>query len=404
MNRDLFEQIRSRMKHLPGENQVSPFHQAVKMVSEIPEEDIKNPDYKYLDPAAGSGTFAVALFDRLVEYHSEEVILNEMIHVAEVSAMKIRILKQVGFKNVYHVDSLDHNFNMEFNNIIFNPPYNPPRISKDGKKQPMSNIPLWAKFVNHFGDMLAENGHLISIHPAGWRQGKTGNGKDITNLNKLLTSELDLLKLTTSDLDTGKALFGCMTTCDWYVARKSNEKPLTKVTDLNGNEAEKDVTNCKFIPNLLDGWDDAIALLAKEGEETVQMLEKPNAYHTYTNKNVVKEAQKTDEHIYPVVATVNSEGVKFRWSSVNDLGHYGVPKVFVTDGNSKAHTDLNGDWAMCEFCRAIVDEPEVLPKIEKALNHPKFLKAMKNLGAGTMTYNLKVIPALRKDFWKDYQY
>jgi len=293
---------------------------------------------------------------------------------------------------------------MKFDVALFNPPYNPPRgFSKDGTKQPMSNVPLWAKFVNCFGNMLTNNGYLLSIHPAGWRQGKTGHGQAITKLTNLLTKELDLLVLATSDLNTGKELFGCMTTCDWYVARKSDDKPLTMVIDVDGNKAEKDITNYKFIPNHHDGWDDAISILAKHNEETVEMLEKPNAYHTYNNKNVVKDDAKTSEHIFPVVATVNTKGIKFRWSSVNNLGHYGISKVFVTDGKSKAYIDMKGEWAVCEFVRAIIDEPEKLPKIEKALNHPRFLKAMKNLGSGTMTYNLKAIPALKKDFYKHYQ-
>ena len=47
----------------------TPLALAQEMVSKIPEEVIKNKDSKFLDPCAGTGTFLVALFDRLSEYH-----------------------------------------------------------------------------------------------------------------------------------------------------------------------------------------------------------------------------------------------------------------------------------------------------------------------------------------------
>jgi hypothetical protein len=54
------------------------------MVSELPESVLKNPESTFLDNAAGSGNFMVALKDELLKYHSSEHILNNMLYAVEL--------------------------------------------------------------------------------------------------------------------------------------------------------------------------------------------------------------------------------------------------------------------------------------------------------------------------------
>jgi len=54
------------------------------MISEIPEENLQNPDFKFLDPTAGNGNFLVALKTKLMQYHSEDHILNHMLYAVEL--------------------------------------------------------------------------------------------------------------------------------------------------------------------------------------------------------------------------------------------------------------------------------------------------------------------------------
>ena len=55
-----------------------------KMVSEIPEEILINPESTFLDNSAGNGNFLIALKEELLKYHKQEHILNHMIYAVEL--------------------------------------------------------------------------------------------------------------------------------------------------------------------------------------------------------------------------------------------------------------------------------------------------------------------------------
>ena len=62
----------------------TPMELCKQMVSELPESLLKNPESTFLDNAAGSGNFMVALKDELLKYHSSEHILNNMLYAVEL--------------------------------------------------------------------------------------------------------------------------------------------------------------------------------------------------------------------------------------------------------------------------------------------------------------------------------
>ena len=53
------------------------------ILEQIPEDVLKNPESKFLDNAAGCGNFFLALKDVLLQYHSEDHILNNMFYAVE---------------------------------------------------------------------------------------------------------------------------------------------------------------------------------------------------------------------------------------------------------------------------------------------------------------------------------
>ena len=62
----------------------TPLELCDSMIDEIPLENLKNPNSKFLDPTAGNGNFLVALKTKLLNYHTEEHILNEMLYAVEL--------------------------------------------------------------------------------------------------------------------------------------------------------------------------------------------------------------------------------------------------------------------------------------------------------------------------------
>ena len=62
----------------------TPMELCHQMVSEIDEDILKNPDSTFLDNSAGCGNFIVALKEKLMQYHSEEHILDNMLYAIEL--------------------------------------------------------------------------------------------------------------------------------------------------------------------------------------------------------------------------------------------------------------------------------------------------------------------------------
>ena len=62
----------------------TPIELCRKMVSEIPEEILINPESTFLDNSAGNGNFLIALKEELLKYHDQEHILNHMIYAVEL--------------------------------------------------------------------------------------------------------------------------------------------------------------------------------------------------------------------------------------------------------------------------------------------------------------------------------
>lgn len=62
----------------------TPMELCMKMVNEIPINDLKNPKSTFLDPAAGNGNFMIALKTKLLQYHSEDQVLNNMLYAVEM--------------------------------------------------------------------------------------------------------------------------------------------------------------------------------------------------------------------------------------------------------------------------------------------------------------------------------
>ena len=90
-----------------------------KMLDLIPEEEYKNPNNKWLDPGAGKGNFAKALYDRLIFNFPSDYILKNMIYMIEINPKNIKILREKFGEeaNIISGDFLSWNPKFEFDII-----------------------------------------------------------------------------------------------------------------------------------------------------------------------------------------------------------------------------------------------------------------------------------------------
>lgn len=55
-----------------------------KMISDLPEEVLKNPNSKFIDNCAGDGNFLIQLLKVLIQYHSKQHIIDNMLYAVEL--------------------------------------------------------------------------------------------------------------------------------------------------------------------------------------------------------------------------------------------------------------------------------------------------------------------------------
>tara|TARA_R110000823_G_scaffold304118_1_gene425634 strand:- start:1163 stop:2185 length:1023 start_codon:yes stop_codon:yes gene_type:complete len=160
---------RQKLNSRTGGDISTPLGLVQEMVNKIPLEVKKDPNKKFFDPAAGTGSFIIVLFYELKKYHSEEHILNNMLYAGESNRFKLRMLKNLGIKNIYGGSFPEQDFkDMKFDVIIGNPPYNDSNISKikeaNGK---LGQATFYKKFIYKAFDLQKENGMTVFILPVG---------------------------------------------------------------------------------------------------------------------------------------------------------------------------------------------------------------------------------------------
>tara|TARA_B100002019_G_scaffold20772_1_gene15859 strand:+ start:3840 stop:4244 length:405 start_codon:yes stop_codon:yes gene_type:complete len=84
-NEDVGSEIVRSNERIDATGEVfTPAELCAEMVSEIPESTLKNAKSTFLDPAAGSGNFLLALQTELLKYHSLSHINDNMLYGVEL--------------------------------------------------------------------------------------------------------------------------------------------------------------------------------------------------------------------------------------------------------------------------------------------------------------------------------
>ncbi len=392
---------------------------AYPMVNMIPKEFWKDPYKKVLDSSAGLGTFliicAINFMEGLKNYNQNGLdlrddktrykhIVENMLYYGESRDRNVFLWLCIinpfneFTTNTYYLSTLDKLFDDHIKNIyrvtdgfdlnLQNPPY---QIQQEGFKETQ---PIWHKFVEKAISHTKENGYIVMVHPGGWRN-VSGDFKHI----KKLLKDRQLIELSIHDDIEGKKMFGYTTSYDYYfLINSKNNNIKTKISNIN-SQYEIDLSKYDFIPS--DNFDLFDKLIANENEEKVNVIHN----YSYEHRKPIISKEKNDVFVYPVVYIVhNDESLNLRYSSTNDLGHFGISKIIWCNGKGTGILiDENGEYAMSNFSYAISDTKENLPKIKQAMNTQKFINLMKtcDMSDGNR-FNKRVLALFKKDFWKEF--
>jgi hypothetical protein len=192
------------------------------MLDKIPTSVWGNPESIFLDPCMGKGTFIIEIVKRLVNiygYSKEDSISR--VYGYDTCVKYVNHLKRGGFVNVFHKDFLNENFDMKFDVVIGNPPY------QDSGK-PGDNA-LYQYFTQKvLSGLLKENGYFSFVVP-------TTMTDYLLNCEKNRTFVNDFYKIKSFVFDSPEKYFrqqGIGTTAFFFVIQNEIIKENSQVIEI----------------------------------------------------------------------------------------------------------------------------------------------------------------------------
>lgn len=392
----------------------------VKLVEKYDREFWKNKNHKVLDSSAGYGTFLILSAYKFMvglkdEFPDEEErfkwIVENCLYYGELQAKSVfswlvAIDPHNEYKtNIYWGSFLTKDFDDHMNNvwkvesfdlIIQNPPYQELKetIKNKNSKNPKTQ-PLWHLFVQKSLNILKEGSYMIMVHPGGWRD-LSGVFKETQNKLK----SKNILELHMFPFKSGLEIFKAKTNFDYYILKnEKNSECITEIYCENKTIEKLNLLDLDYIPG--ENINSIKRIFYTNEDEKVNFL---HSYSAYEPRKEFVSKLKNNFNLYPCVYMVSYKNIPtFLYSSRNDRGHFGQPKVIWASGSSGVIIDYKGDYGLTPFSAGIVDDVENLDNIKKALESEKFIKEVMLFKNGLgHKYNNKVISMLKKDFWKEF--
>ena len=376
-----------------------------EMFDKLPPSVWSNPDLKWLDPANGIGNFPMVAYQRLMkglekwelnkDKRSKHIIEN-MLYMVEINPKNVKISKKIfGSKaNICCADFLEESnkcfkqFGIDnFDIIIGNPPF---QIEQQGKRKGgYGGRTLWDKFVIKSLDLLVENGYLCFITPSGWR-------KPDSDLYTLMTKQNQLLYLHIIGEKRGQQLFDVSQRIDLYIIQKHHKAKNTAIIDELDNKIELDVTKWAFLPNY--DFENIKKMMTTE-EEGIKIIYDRTIYGT--DKTNMRSKQ-TEKYKYPIVHSINQDGLVFWYTDDKTKGHFGVPKVLLNfNRNQYPVNDYDGKYGMSQITFGIpITSKKQGDDIVKAINTDAFKEVIKATKWGAFQTDWRMFKYFKPDFYK----
>lgn len=272
---------------------------------------------------------------------------------------------------------------MTFDVIVQNPPYQSEYNTGNNK-----NTSIWDKFVSLSIELAKREGFIVSVHPSSWRRPKHYLWDKMKSLQ--------MMYLEIHNEEDGIKTFNAATRYDWYVIKNCKNESPTNVVDEKGNKENILINNMPFLSNFaIQKIND---LIAKNEEEKVCVIF-DTAYHAQKEYVV---SNKDDTHIFPCVYSMTKNGPIYKYSSKNNLGHFGIPKVIISCARHPYPIiDMDGEYGMCQNAFAIqVSSFEEANNIQKIINSDAFKEILLATKWNNFQIDYRMFKYFKKEFWK----
>jgi hypothetical protein len=215
-----------------------------------------------------------------------------------------------------------------------------------------------------------------------------------------MTKKNQMLYLEIHGIKDGQKTFGCGTRYDWYVIQKTKAIEKTRVIDEEKIYCVLDMEEFRWLPN--SNIQKIQKILAKAGEERCPIIYSRNNYASDNKKHISKI--QNEIYKYPIIHTIPLSGVRYIYSSKNDKGHFGIPKVIFGQTNSKTPiVDKNGDYGMTEHSMAIeVKNIEEIDDIYNAIKSKSFQNILISCTWSNFMIDWRLFQEFKEDFWKEF--
>jgi hypothetical protein len=248
---------------------------------------------------------------------------------------------------------------------------------------------LWDDILQISLDLLKPSGYLAFITPPTWR-------KPDSELYTIMTKQNQLHYLHIYNKKAGQYFFQVQQRFDLFVIQKTAATKSTEIIDEKGVKHIIDMEKWPFLPNYAFT---KIKRILTTKEKGIHVIYDRSNYGTDSDHMRLK---RDATYKYPVVHSMNRNGIVYWYSNTKDRGHFGEAKVLL-NFNEKLYPvlDFEGKYGMSQFTFGIPVKTKMEGnRLIKALESPDFVEIVKATKWGAFRTDWRMFCYFKPDFWK----
>ena len=331
-----------------------------EMVSKIPESFWKDKNIKILDPCCGFGNFPFVIYHKLIQYHSKEHILRNILYFNEINTKRVSILKEifnVSYLNISTIDFLKYGDDIHYDLIVANPPY--AKLLENGKRASKNHNMIGA-FISKSFEILNDKGYLLYITPDNWMS--------YADRNKLIT-EITTKQIHYINIHIAKKYFKKIgSSFVWYLIENTPSYKNIEIEGIWNKKIYKDSVKSevrKYIPLYYNSIIQSILNKTIDKNNMKFKVETSSDLHKYTKKKFIS-TKEDEKYKYKLIHTPTQTV----WSS-KPHKYQSDYKVFIsTTSYYETFVDNCGMTQSIAFIRC--NDKSIADGINKVLKHPLY--------------------------------